>query len=107
MSKERAERRAVRLAEAQRERVVRQRGAARRARRRAMLRRVTPRLPDRRTGRLYARRSRTQRAGIALVAVIAIALIWLRVEDLGARIALTALVVVASPALIVLTFDRR
>jgi hypothetical protein len=107
MSKERAARRAVRLAEAQRERAARERVAARRARRRAALRRLTPRLPDRRTGRLYARRSRAQRAGIGLVAALAVALIWLRVGDLGARIALTALVLVASPALIVLTFDRR
>jgi hypothetical protein len=107
MSKERAARRAVRVAEVQRERAARERVAARRRRRQVLLRRVTPRRPDRRTGRLYPRRSRTQRATIALVALAAIVLIWLRVEDLGARIALTALVAVASPALIVLTLDRR
>jgi hypothetical protein len=107
MSKERAARRAVRVAQEQRERAARERTMVRRARRRALVRRVTPRLPDRRTGRLYARRSRTQRAAIALVALAAVLLIWLRVEDLNARIALTGLVIVASPALIVLTLDRR
>ena len=71
------------------------------------MRRLTPRLPDRRTGRLYPRRSRTQRAAIALVAVVLVGLIWLNFTDLGTRIALTALVALASPALIVLTLDRR
>ncbi|GAA5196728.1 hypothetical protein GCM10023322_66380 [Rugosimonospora acidiphila] len=107
MSKERAARRAVRLAEAQREQAARERAATRRARRRALVRRVTPRLPDRRTGRLYPRRTRAQRAAIGLAALVAIALVWMYVEDLGARIALTALVIVALPAIIVLTFDRR
>jgi len=107
VSRERAARRAVRLAEVERERAARQRSHARRAARRAVLHKLTPRRPDRRTGHLYARRSRTQRAAIVLVALAAIALIWLRLDDLGARIALTALVVVASPAVIVLTLDRR
>jgi hypothetical protein len=107
MSKERARRRAARVAEQERERSARARRVARRDARRRFARRLTPRLPDRRTGRLYPRRTRTQRAGIAVAAVIAVGLIWLNVTDLGTRIALTGLVVLASPALIVLTLDRR
>ena len=107
MSKERAAKRAVRLAQQERERAARERRVARKDARRRIVRRLTPRLPDRRTGRLYPRRSRTQRAAIALVAVVLVGLIWLNFTDLGTRIALTALVAVASPALIVLTLDRR
>ena len=107
MSKERAAKRAVRLAQQERERAIRERGVVRRDARRRIVRRLTPRLPDRRTGRLYPRRSRTQRAAIALVAVVLVGLIWLNFTDLGTRIALTALVALASPALIVLTLDRR
>jgi hypothetical protein len=107
VSKERAARRAARLAVQERERAARERRRARRDAGRRVLRRLTPRMPDRRTGRLYPRRTRTQRAAIGLAAVVAVALIWLNVTDLGTRIALTALVALASPALIVLTLDRR
>jgi hypothetical protein len=107
VSKERAARRAVRLAQQERERAARERRVARRDARRRIVRRLTPRLPDRRTGRLYPRRTRTQRAAIALAAVVLVGLIWLNFTDLGTRIALTALVALASPALIVLTLDRR
>jgi hypothetical protein len=68
---------------------------------------LTPRLPDRRTGRIYPRRSAAQRGLIAAVALIAVVLVWLEFDDLATRVALTALVVVAAPALIVLTLDRR
>jgi hypothetical protein len=107
VSKERALRRAERLALAERERAARERRRARRDARRRVLRRLTPRLPDRRTGRLYPRRTAAQRAAIALAGVVALVLIWLNFTDLGTRIALTALVALASPALIVLTLDRR
>jgi hypothetical protein len=107
VSKQRAVRRAARLAEQERARAARERTVARRAARRRVLRRLTPRLPDRRTGRLYPRRTRAQRAVIALAAVVAIGLVWLNVEDLATRVALTGLVLLASPALIVLTLDRR
>jgi hypothetical protein len=107
VSKERAARRAERLAVQERERAARERRRARRDAGRRVLRRLTPRMPDRRTGRLYPRRTRAQRAAIGLAAVVAVALIWLNVTDLGTRIALTALVALASPALIVLTLDRR
>lgn len=107
MSRERALRRAARVAEAERARMARERAATRRARRRAVARGLVPHRPDRRTGRLYPRRSAAQRGLIALVAVAALVLIWLEFEDLATRIALTALVVVAAPALVVLTLDRR
>jgi hypothetical protein len=107
VSRERAARRAVRLAEASRERARRERLVARRARRRALLRRVTPRRPDRRTGRLYARRAFAQRLGIALTALLAVGLIWWQVDGLSTQVALTIVVAVAAPAAVVLTFDRR
>jgi Flp pilus assembly protein TadB len=103
MSRQRALRRAARQAEVERAQAARNR----RARRRATLKRLRPRLPDKRTGRLYPRRTRAQRAGIAVVAAVALAFIWLYVDSLPTRVALTALVVVASPVVIVLTLDRR
>lgn len=107
MSKERAQRRVQREAEQQRARLARERRQARRAKRRALIRRLTPRLPDRRTGKMFARRSRAERITIGLVAALVVAAIWWYFDDLGAKIALTALVIVALPALIVLTLDRR
>jgi Flp pilus assembly protein TadB len=107
MSKQRALRRAARLAQAEKARAVRERTLRRRAARRELTRRLRPRLPDRRTGRLYPRRSRAQRAAIVLAAGVALTLIWLLADSLATRIALTALVAVGSPALIVLTLDRR
>lgn len=107
MSKERAQRRAVRIAEATRERERRARRVARRDRRRALVRQLTPRLPDRRTGRLYARRALAERLGILLVAVVAIGLIWWQVDGVSTRIALTIVVLVAAPAVVVLALGRR
>jgi hypothetical protein len=107
VSKERAQRRAVRLAEAERDRARRARIVARRDRRRALARRLRPRLPDRRTGRLYARRAFAQRAGIALTAILAVWLVWWKFDGLATRLALTIVIAVAAPAAVVLTFDRR
>ena len=107
MSKERARRRAVRLAEAERERAVRARVVARRQRRRALLRRLTPRLPDRRTGRLFARRSRGERAGVLVLSLVAVMVIWLLVDDLALRIGLIALLLLVLPAVVVIALDRR
>jgi hypothetical protein len=120
MSKERALRRAAREAEAERERVRRSRRTQRAGRRRALLRRLTParrttrrrallrRLtPARRTGRLYARRGYAQRVVIALATVAVLAFVWWQFDDLATRLALTALVAVAAPAAVVLTFGRR
>ncbi|HET8662216.1 MAG TPA: hypothetical protein VFM55_24940 [Micromonosporaceae bacterium] len=107
MSKERARRRADRLAAAQRQRAAREAAAARRQRRRALLRRLTPRRPDRRTGRLFARRTRAERAGIAVAGGGVLFLVWTLVDSMALRVGLTALVLVAAPALVVLTLDRR
>jgi hypothetical protein len=108
VSKERALRRAARLAEAERERVRRSRRgqrAARAARRRALVRRLTP--AQRRTGRLYARRAYAQRVTIAVATVAVLAFVWWEFDDLATRLALTVLVAVAAPAAVVLTFDRH
>jgi hypothetical protein len=107
VSRQRAVQRAARLAQAEKEKAARARTAARRARRRRLARALTPRRPDRRTGRLFPRRTRTQRITIGLFATAALAGIWWWFDGLATRIALTALVVVALPALIVLTLDRR
>jgi len=107
MSKERARRRAERLAAAQAVRERRERASRRRAGLRSMVRAVTPRLPDRRTGQLFARRSRAQRAGITVVTGGALALIWLLGDSFATKLAISVVVLVAAPALIVLTLDRR
>jgi hypothetical protein len=106
VSKERARRRAVRLAEAEKERAARAVATARRQRRRALLRKLKP-PPRRRTGRLYARRSRMERAGIVMVTLAALLLIWTQVDELALRAVLTVLIVLCAPALVVLTLDRR
>jgi hypothetical protein len=107
MSRERARRRALRQAEAERARAARARAVARRQRRRALLRRLTPRLPDRRTGRLLPRRSRGERAGVAVVALTAPSAIWLLVDDLALRLGLIILALLALPALVVIALGRR
>ncbi|MFI6757777.1 hypothetical protein ACIBF5_01350 [Micromonospora sp. NPDC050417] len=107
MSKERARLRAVRQAEAEREKAARARRVARRQRRRVLLRRLTPRLPDRRTGRLFARRSRAERAGVAVLSIAALGAIWFLVDDLGLRLALIVLLLLVLPAVVVVALGRR
>lgn len=103
-NKWRAQRRAERLAVAERERAVRQR----RNRRRAVLRRLRPKPPSRgRTGKMYARRSRGERAAIAVAGLVVLGVVWLLVDSLALRIGLTALVILAAPALIIVALDRR
>jgi hypothetical protein len=104
VSKERAKRRAERLAVLEREKAARARKVVRRQRRRALVRRLTPRVG--RSGRLY-RRSRGERVGIVVVPLAAAAAIWLFVPDLGLRIVLTVVIVMALPALVVLILGRR
>jgi hypothetical protein len=72
-----------------------------------MVRRLRPTLPDRRTGRLLARRTPAQRAAIAAAAVLTLGLIWLKIDSLELRIGLTLLAALALPVLVVLIFDRR
>ncbi len=104
MSKERARRRAERLAVLEKEKAGRARRVARRDRRRAMVRTLTPR--RRGTGRLY-RRSRGQRIGIVAVPLVLIGLVWLAVPDLALRIVLTAVLVLVLPVLVVVVLGRR
>ena len=116
MSKERARLRAERLAAEEKARAARERrrrlahalgldrmtGLVRRVRRR------TGRRPSRkRTGKLFARRNRAQRAAIAVGVGIALLLVWTLVDPLLTRIGLTVLVAVATPTVVVLTLDRR
>lgn len=107
MSKERARRRAEREAEAARVRAARAARLAGRQRRQALLRKLTPRLKGGRTGRMFARRSRAERAGIAVAGAGALLLIWMLVDTIALKVGLTALLVLAMPALVVLTLDRR
>ncbi|MGV9214777.1 hypothetical protein ACTFTM_23190 [Micromonospora sp. RB23] len=106
MSRERARRRAEREAELARERAVRQRRVARRQRRRAVLRRLTPQVRRGRTGRL-ARHSRGERAAIVLLTGAAMILIWTFVDDLALRVALIVLLLLVLPAIVVIALDRR
>lgn len=116
MSKERARLRAERLAAEEKARLARERrqrvaravGLAqitdlvRRARRRP-----GRRAGRRRTGKLFARRNRAQRAAITVGVGIALLLVWTLVDPLLTRIGLTVFIAVATPAVVVLTLDRR
>ncbi|WP_328467147.1 hypothetical protein OHA21_48210 [Actinoplanes sp. NBC_00393] len=104
MSKERARRRAERLAVLEKEKAVRARKVARRGRRQALVRRLKPRFG--RDGRLY-HRSRRQRIGIVVVTLLAVAAVWTLIPDLALRIILTAMLVLAVPALVVVVLGRR
>ena len=103
MSKERARRRAL----LEQERAKRAARRERAQRRRAVLRRMVPRVKRGRTGKIFARRTRAQRAAIATGVLVALILVWSLVDSLTTRIALTALVAVATPTLVVLALDRR
>ncbi|GAB2950899.1 hypothetical protein GCM10027280_44220 [Micromonospora polyrhachis] len=107
MSKERARRRAARLAEAERDRVRRARRVARRQRRRALVHRLTPRLPRRRTGRLFARRSRGERAGVVVLSLAGLLAIWLLIDSLALRLMSIVLMLLVLPAVVVIALGRR
>jgi len=107
VSKERARRRAAREAEAERLREIRARALARRQRRRALVRQLRPRLLDRRTGRIFARRSRGERAGIVGLSLVAVAAIGLFVDDPALRVLLIVLLVLGLPAVVVIALGRR
>ncbi|WP_262282467.1 hypothetical protein [Micromonospora sp. MA102] len=106
MSKERARRREARRAELERERAARARRVARRDRRRAVVRRLTPAVRRGRTGRLR-RHSRGERAAILLLTGAAVAGIWSFVDDLALRLALVVLLLLVLPAVVVIALDRR
>lgn len=108
MSKERAVRRAEREAEAAAARAERQRVAARRNKRRQVARRLRPKLPRRgRVGKLYPRRTRAQRSAIVVLFALAVLVVWLTVDDLATRIALTIVLLIALPAIVVMALGRR
>jgi Flp pilus assembly protein TadB len=104
MSKERARRREERLAVLEKEKAARVRKVARRQRRRQALSRLRPK--RRGSGQLY-RRSRGERIGILLVPAVAIAAVWMFVPELSLRIVLTAVLVLAAPALVVVVLGRK
>ncbi|WP_067498189.1 hypothetical protein [Actinoplanes sp. TFC3] len=104
MSKERARRRAERLAVLEREKAARARKVVRRDRRRSLVRKLTPQ--RRSSGRLY-RRSRAQRAGIVVIPLLAAALVWFLVPDLALRLVFIVLIVLVLPALVVVVLGRR
>jgi hypothetical protein len=105
VSKERARRRAERLAVAEREKAARARRVARRQNRRALLRRLTPRR-RKRTGRLHVY-TRAEKTGIAVVPLVAAAAVWILVPDVALRIVLTAMIALVLPALVVVVLGRR
>ena len=104
MSKERAQRRAERLAVAEREKSKRARRVARRQRRQDLVRRLTPQ--RRRTGQVL-RRSRGERIGILVVAVLALVAVWFLIPDLALRLVLTVLMALVLPPLVVVVLGRR
>jgi hypothetical protein len=104
VSKERARRRAERLAVLEKEKAVRARRVARRNGLRSFRRRITPRFGS--NGRIY-HRSRRQRIGIAVVTVLAIAAVWTFIPELALRVILTAMLILAGPALVVVVLGRR
>jgi len=103
VSRQRAQRR---IRQQQEQRSVQETRAAREQQRRQARREARAQAPRRRTGWAGLRRSRGQRLGIAAVAVVGVALIWLLV-DWPLAIGLTAMLLVALPAFVVLATGRR
>jgi hypothetical protein len=104
MSKERARRRAERIAVLEKEKAVRARRVARRGARRQLVRRLTP---AKRSSGVLMRRSRSQRIGIVLIPLIAAATIWILIPDLALRLVLLLLIALAVPALVVVVLGRK
>jgi Flp pilus assembly protein TadB len=105
VSKERARRRAERLAVLEKQKSARARRSVRRQRRRALITSLKPkRRPS--SGVLY-RRSRTQRTGIAVIPLVAALAVWLLIPDLALRLVLIAMIVLVLPALVVVVLGRR
>jgi hypothetical protein len=104
MAKVRAQRRA--------ERERKQREAleynARRLRRKMFWRKVTLHEARRRSsGRLFARRSRGERALIGVVTALSLIVIWSVMPSLGLKVLLSLLLLLALPVLVIVAFDRR
>ncbi len=62
---------------------------------------------QRSAGSLLAKRSRGQRAIIAVFALVALFVIWFGIHSTPLSIALTALLVLALPVLVIVAFDKR
>ena len=88
------------MAQARRQRLDR-----RRARRRALVARLTP--LQRRRAWLLGRRSPGQRAAIVGAAIGLLGIVWYFVEPWPLRIAFSILAVLVLPLLVVMTFDRK
>ena len=100
-------RRAARLAEAERERAVRQR----RLRRRATIEGLRPKLPPRplrrrRVARTWSRRSRAQRAAALALSLAVVVLTFLFTDSWRVRLAVVALLAISAPALTTLALGR-
>jgi len=104
VSRERAQRRAARQAEAEQRQAQARRRATRSARWRRLRERILPR--RRRTGRLSSRRNRAQFAGIAVGIIVALSVAWYAVDSWPERVAATVLALLALPAIVTLTLDR-
>lgn len=105
MSKERAQRRAERLAVLEKQKAVRARKVARRQKRRALVAKLRP--PRRgRSGTLHTF-SRGEKAGIVVLPLVAVAAVWFLVPDVALRLLLIALIVLVLPALTVVVLGRR
>ncbi|MEU7822350.1 hypothetical protein [Catellatospora sp. NPDC049133] len=108
MSKERKLRREAREAAARQAVAAEERRAARRLARRAFWRRISLyELRIRRTGRLSARRSAAERAGVAIVTALALFVIWTLVPSTALAVALSLLLALTLPVFVIVAFDRR
>ena len=81
---------------------------AKRLRRRMFWRKVTLHEMRRRSsGRLFARRSRGERALIGVIAVLTLVVIWTALPSLALKVMLSLLFLLALPVLVIVAFDRR
>lgn len=81
---------------------------AKRLRRRMFWRRVTLHEMRRRSnGRLFARRSRGERAVIGVIGVLSLVIIWTAVSPVALKVLLTLMLLLALPVLVIVAFDRR
>jgi hypothetical protein len=109
VSKDRAKRRAVRQAEAARRAAE---AAARTARQVARRRRLARWRVAVRSARLWlpgqrwSRRTRTQRATVALIVLGVLVVTWLVTPSWNIRVAMLLVALVATPALVTLVLDR-
>jgi hypothetical protein len=104
VSKDRARRRAERLAVLDKEKAARARVVARRQQRRALVRKMTPRRG--RSGRLHVF-TRAEKTGVMVLPLIAAGAVWWLIPDTALRIILIAMIVLVLPVLVVVVLGRR